>query len=298
MVTLGAVIDRPRMLRALTGLDVGEFKMLACELERVLSEKLEKATCDGRKRLRACGAGRPGVLNDARQKLFFILVYFTVYPIQELQGFLFGMSQGSACDWIHRLTPVLEQVLGRKMCLPKRACSKVEELFAKVPGLYTLMDCTERPVRRPGREPRQRAHYSGKRKRHTLKNLIISDKRRVLGLGETRPGTIHDIRLAEEVCFPEGTNLLVDSGFQGFEAPGVVVMHPIKKPRGAELDAAQKDFNRHLSSQRVRVEHAIGGIKRSHIIADIYRNIKPGFDDLSMMVASGLHNFRVKCRCA
>ena len=42
----------------------------------------------------------------------FILVYFRLYPIQAVQGLLFGMSQPQANEWVHRLTPFLNTELG------------------------------------------------------------------------------------------------------------------------------------------------------------------------------------------
>jgi len=47
---------------------------------------------------------------------------------------------------------------------------------------------------------------------------------------------------------------------------------------------------------RVKVEHAISGIKRSRTVKDIFRNTKDGFSDLVMVIACGLHNFRVDRR--
>jgi hypothetical protein len=35
------------------------------------------------------------------------VVYFRFYPVQIRQGFLFGLSQPQANDWLHRLTPIL-----------------------------------------------------------------------------------------------------------------------------------------------------------------------------------------------
>ncbi len=69
-----------------------------------------------------------------------------------------------------------------------------------------------------------------------------------------------------------------------------------KKPRGGELTAAEKQANRKLARLRVRVEHAIAGVKRSRIVKDIFRNKKPGLSDESMEVACGLHNLRVDSR--
>jgi len=62
------------------------------------------------------------------------------------------------------------------------------------------------------------------------------------------------------------------------------------------LTEKEKENNRKLSKVRVKVEHAISGIKRSRIVKDIFRNIKDGFSDLVMVIACGLHNVRVEQR--
>ena len=58
----------------------------------------------------------------------------------------------------------------------------------------------------------------------------------------------------------------------------------------------EKENNRKLSKVRVKVEHAISGIKRSRTVKDIFRNTKDGLSDLVMVLACGLHNFRVDHR--
>ena len=69
-----------------------------------------------------------------------------------------------------------------------------------------------------------------------------------------------------------------------------------KKPRGGALTAAEKQVNRKLAQLRVRVEHAIAGVKRSRIVKEVFRNKIPGWSDASMEVACGLHNLRVNHR--
>ncbi len=44
------------------------------------------------------------------------------------------------------------------------------------------------------------------------------------------------------------------------------------------------------------VEHHIGGIKRSRIVHDTFRNRKDDFVNIFMETACGLHNFRVSQR--
>ena len=51
-----------------------------------------------------------------------------------------------------------------------------------------------------------------------------------------------------------------------------------------------------MSRIRIKVEHAISGIKRSRIVKDVLRNTKDNFSDLVMVIACGLHNLRVDHR--
>ncbi|MFZ6038305.1 MAG: transposase family protein [Bacteroidota bacterium] len=59
------------------------------------------------------------------------------------------------------------------------------------------------------------------------------------------------------------------------------------------LTHAQKQENGKISSFRIPVEHAIGGIKKCRIVKERFRCRKFGFDDLVMLIACGLHNFRI-----
>ena len=58
----------------------------------------------------------------------------------------------------------------------------------------------------------------------------------------------------------------------------------------------EKQRNQKIARVRVRVEHAISGIKRSRIVKDVLRNTKDNFSDLVMVLACGLHNLRVERR--
>src|SRR5438874_8119560 len=69
-----------------------------------------------------------------------------------------------------------------------------------------------------------------------------------------------------------------------------------KKPPRGELTAAEKRTNRKLARIRVKVEHALAGVKRSRIAKDVLRNTKEGVSDSAMEAACGLHNLRVQKR--
>lgn len=69
-----------------------------------------------------------------------------------------------------------------------------------------------------------------------------------------------------------------------------------KKPHKKELTVKEKERNRKMSKVRVKVEHAISGVKRSRIVKDMLRNTKADFSDLVMVIACSLHNLRVEHR--
>jgi len=62
------------------------------------------------------------------------------------------------------------------------------------------------------------------------------------------------------------------------------------------LTLTEKAENRQISRIRVRVEHAINGVKRYRIVKDQLRHWKAGFHDQVMETCYGLHNFRLRFR--
>ena len=69
-----------------------------------------------------------------------------------------------------------------------------------------------------------------------------------------------------------------------------------KEPPGGERTGAEKRANRKLARLRVKVEHALAGVKRSRVAKDVLRNTREGFSDSAMEAACGLHNLRVQNR--
>jgi hypothetical protein len=117
-------------------------------------------------------------------------------------------------------------------------------------------------------------------------------------LTQTCEGKKHDKKVADEAGYilPAGSALDQDTGFQGFTLAGVTIWQPKKKPRGKELTPDEKEHNRLISRIRIRIEHAIGGVKRYRIVKDKIRNWKQGFRDKVMETCCGLHNFRLNFR--
>ena len=162
-----------------------------------------------------------------------------------------------------------------------------------------MQDGTERPIQRPKDPEDQEEYYRGKKTCHTLKNLlVIHATGDIFFLSNTCEGKASDKIIAEltSSTVPPGSGLYQDQGFQGFFRNGVTIFQPKKTPRGGELTPPEKETNRRISSIRIRIEHASGGVKRYRIVKDKIRLLKDGIRDAVMETCCGLHNFRLQYR--
>lgn len=304
MISLKRAMRDDRSMKALTGMNVKAFSLLLVDFELAYAN-LIKGEDKGRERVRRQGGGRTGKIKEMEKKLFFVLVYFKCYPTFDLLGVLFDMDRGRCNKWIHkRLAGSLEKALGQKLMLPKRKIRSLEEFLQVFPDAKRIIiDGTERPAQRPKDKDKQKDRYSGKKKRHTIKNITVcDDKKRIRLLTSTQPGSKHDYGMTKEEEFPDHipgwTEVHVDSGFEGMDRDyeHLKLFKPKKKPRGKELPKHHKKRNTALSGIRVIVEHAIGGIKRMNIVSDIYRNRAKDFEDKVMLISSGLWNYHLSVK--
>jgi DDE superfamily endonuclease len=127
---------------------------------------------------------------------------------------------------------------------------------------------------------------------------VITESCHVCFLSHTYEGKASDKSIAELTGYtlPPGSYLYQDKGFQGFFLPGITIVQPKKTPRGGELTPPEKATNRQISSIRIRIEHAIGGVKRYRMVKDKLRLLKDGIRDSIMETCCGLHNFRLQYR--
>lgn len=301
MLTYANLKGKPKVSLSATSLTEDEFFFILPVFANLYKTAGGSQTQDGKPRQRQPGGGATGVLRTDEDKLLFILVYQKTYPLQTMQGLHFGLSQPQANYWIHRLLPFLQRTLAALGLVPERDPQQwmTRPMAMQVPADF-IVDGTERRRQRPQDAQEQTEHYSGKKKTHTDKNLLLvsTDTKKVVYLGPTGPGKKHDKKMADEeqLVYPPGTTLGKDTGFQGYEPVGVVTYQPKKKPRGHELAPAAKFLNRILCGVRIQVEHGIAGVKRCRIVKDTLRNTKLGFSDLVMEVACALHNLRVTRR--
>ena len=237
MLTYETLKTKPKELLALTGLARREFDELLPVFAQALQAAEAQAHPVPRRRQRAPGGGRKPSLRTAEDKLLFALVYTKTYPLQVVQGQLFSLSQSSANEWIHFLVPVLATALDDLGVLPERDGAQVaqhERRQAEPPDL--IVDGVERRRQRPKNRQKQALHYSGKKKQHTDKNLVLASTRskRVSYLSPTLPGVVHDKALADwvNIQYPRATTLRSDLGFCGYQPQVREHWQPKKSPSG------------------------------------------------------------------
>jgi hypothetical protein len=223
MLTYNKLKKNRRKFLALTGLTPKEFTRLLPAFEQAYGRKYpSKKTRAGKARQRKAGGGRKGNLYSVEQKLLFALVYQKTYPLQALIGELFGLSQSRANDWIHQLLPVLKQALANLRVLPERNPRQfARRERRKSQNIELIIDGTERRRQRPKNLKKQALHYSGKKKVHSDKNVVLVDVKttRVGYLSQTCVGKTHDKKIAENerISYPSEATLHKDTGFQGYE---------------------------------------------------------------------------------
>lgn len=304
MLTVDKVLKQPRLCSALTGLAPKEFTALLPAFSEALNRKKKRDYANNPGRQRGLGGGRKGIVPSISDKLLFILFYYKCYPTYDVLAFFYGYNRSNAMRRQKYLTGILEATLGKNLVLPKRQLQNVEDFLKAFPeAREVFIDATERPIQRPKDREKQKANYSGKKHRHTRKNLVITDKQKRIGLlSKTVEGKQHDFTLLKAQAPPRHMPLKIkkhlDLGFKGWDDqfPGHRVSMPQRKPRTRDLSQTVKEQNKRKSAVRVLVEHAIGGIKRFRITTDVFRNKLKGFDDTVMLISSGLWNYHLAYR--
>ena len=303
-MSLEKILKNSRLTSALTGLTPEEFNGLLATFTETLEKKMKRQHNDNPDKQRRFGGGRKGFLPTASDKFFFILFYYKCYPTYDVLSFLFNCDRSCACRRQFFLSGILEATLGKKMALPKRQLKSVDDFFKAFPeAKEVFIDGTERPIQRPKDKEKQKANYSGKKKRHTRKNLVITTKKKRIGLlSKTVEGKQHDFTMLKALAppryIPPKVKTHLDLGFKGYQKqyPDHRVSMPQRKPRTTELSKTVKEQNKRKSKIRVLVEHAIGGIKRLNIVAAVYRNKVKDFDDRVMLNSCGLWNYHLDMR--
>lgn len=128
--------------------------------------------------------------------------------------------------------------------------------------------------------------------------IISTNSKFIHYISYCREGSLHDYRLLKE-NFPtqqdwfKNFSLRVDLAYLGiskdYQAKGVYMAH--KKTKTKPLTKNQKLENKLMASERIKVEHSIGGMKRYRILSDRLRiHLIDLYDDI-IGICAGLWNF-------
>lgn len=198
------IFSQSRVTQAVLGVSRSEFEQLLPTFAQCLIQRRNELKPD---RIRRVGCGRKGDLPTDEDKLLFILLYLKLYPTYDALAVLTGHQRSKCGDSVKLLLPVLEKTLGRHFVLPVRRGRSLEEIFRESPELKDVfIDGTERRVNKPKKLKKRDKLYSGKKKSHTRKAIVVSDARK----------RIMDKNLIAN-HIPESVTAWADTGFIGMQ---------------------------------------------------------------------------------
>ena len=265
----------------MTGLSADQFAGLLVELGPVW-EADRQARLTGRKRERAYGAGRPQGLPFAG-RLLLVLMYLRWNVPYRFLAAVFGTNKDTINRAVAEMTPLLAKV-GITAADGTRVGDEaaLTEQLAKLSDAQrgALIDGSFVPIPRPskGGWEAQKAQYSTHRHRHVNTfQAITDDHGALLWVTPAVDGSTHDLTAifdssAAGPLADSEVTVLADKAYIGIKAKlGLAGAFTPRKRRRDDDRAesvidAEKDFNRELAIQRVRVEHAIRRLKTNKIL--------------------------------
>jgi hypothetical protein len=298
LLNYGKLSGKPLIFRSFTGLEVSEFDSLFSKVESTY-EEYEEERLSRRDRERRIGAGRPFKLS-LKDRLLMLLVYYRLYLTSMLTGFLFDLDQSNVLKNMRILEPLVKECipLPKKLYERARRARTVEEVEEYFPAFKAFIDATEQEIPRPKDKRKRRSHYSGKRKKHTVKTqLTVNSKGLIIHKTPHARGRRHDYDVfkTNHSRVPPEVNCNLDRGYDGVQNdyPELNPTTPYKRRRGmGELTMKQKSFNHELAKERVVVEHTISRMKKFRIMGEEFRNRLRWYDRATDIV-SGLVNLRI-----
>src|SRR5207237_4120437 len=160
---------------AITLYSIEQFSMLLPYFDNAHQQYFSRHDLRGKKKraLRKFVIYSNSPLPTVADRLAFILSFKKLNPIQEQQADWFNITQKQCNEFLHSLTIVLEDALRDACVMPAATAQQLAGHLDTAGDRMLLHDGTEREIPRPADEEKQKESYSGKKKKHTLKNALI-----------------------------------------------------------------------------------------------------------------------------
>lgn len=285
MLTYDRLAATAKAFPALTGLTRDEFDRLFVAFEAA-AEALRAASTHtrrgSRKRTRAAGAGRRHTLAP-RTRLLLALVWLRVYPTYELLGWLFGLDKSNAWHNTQDVLEVLDSMTDFPFDRPdpeRRKLQTTEAVMEAFPEVRVIVDAKEQAFHRPAGWDRQKPYYSGKKKRHTIKNQVAcTPSGRIVSVSTTAPGRTHDLTVLRYngllARLPADAGVMTDKGYIGANADAGerAVVIPVRASKNHPLTDEQKASNRVINGCRVVIEHVNAQLSRFGVLRQMFRSV-------------------------
>ncbi len=315
MLTYDTLARKPSAFKSMTGVTVDEFEEMLADL-RPRHEAARREERAASPRVRAPGGGAKR-RHDLRGQLLMTLVWLRLYLTGDAVGVLFGVDKSTVSRTTRPLLGLLRDRGQDTLGWPEEARALLDTADgaggaggadeageAGEADSVAIVDATEQRVERARDDATQRAHYSGKKKTHTRKTLVVVNERgRLRYVSPSAPGSTHDLTLLRQCgtreAIPPDLLLIADSGFQGLQhdAPERSVALLYKGSKAHPLTPEQKLHNALLSRIRIVVKNTLAEMKRVRILADVFRHPLALYDSIFVSIA-GLVTRRADRRVA
>ena len=312
---------RPKLFLSVTGMHLHTFQELLPQFElaflKLQARRKSKTVRTSADRKRAQGGGR-AFNNDLANRALMLLVYYRLYLTQDFMTFLFKAADKSVISRniqlmravVEAVLPTPERARQRIFSLAKaeherrqKRIGSIEAFRDAYPELTFIIDGVEQPRRKPEDKQKRKSDYSGKKKRHTRKQLVTATPNGIIvDQSPSVGGRTHDFQALKDDHARRGVlkefaglraSLYGDSGFQGMAEMGLPLEVRLiqRGRRNQPLRREQKKLNHLRSSTRVKIEHTLSRRKKYRIAGEEYRNRDEDYDQ-TMGIVGGLVNLR------
>jgi hypothetical protein len=266
----------PDRVRALFGLEPAALsRLLAAVLPELVARRLAAQRAKPERKRRPGGGRRRRLF--PYQEVLLTLVYLRHNVAHAVVGQMFGVSADISENSFHDVVLLLRDLCPAHRFDAERKWTKKQPSWSPDTLDVLLVDSFETPIARPSVPDVQKKFYSGKKKRHTLKTQIVTDKHgEVLAIEAGHPGPLPDKTLYQNSQaagqYPRAARR-GDLGYLG--VPEMLLPHKRKRGKKGEtakdLTPEQKAENRHQARMRVPVEHGVRRVKAWRILRDEFR---------------------------